>query len=154
MRPEDLQFDVVQKPKHYNTDASGIECIDLVEHLGFNCGNAVKYVWRKDEKNGLEDVKKSLWYVERESSQGNFHVAPEARVLVAYLCRRFRDSRPKDDPIGRFVHLICTYALERPEVRRDRRRQGLQPAHHLHSARTILDGMIKAPELFEPSRDY
>lgn len=154
MRPEDLQFDVVQKPKHYNTDPSGFECIELVEHLGFNCGNAVKYVWRKDEKNGLEDVKKSLWYVEREMKFPNFTVNPEARVLVAFLCRRFKDSRPKDDLIGRFVHLICTYALERPEVRRDRKRQGLENTHHLRSAQTILDGLIAAPEMFDPAREY
>jgi uncharacterized protein DUF3310 len=57
----------VNHPKHYNAHPSGIECIDVVEHMGFNVGNAVKYLWRADEKGqALEDLKKAAWYVQRE----------------------------------------------------------------------------------------
>ncbi len=57
----------VNHPKHYNAHPSGVECIEVVEHMGFNVGNAVKYLWRADEKgNALEDLKKACWYIERE----------------------------------------------------------------------------------------
>lgn len=59
--------DAVNHPSHYNLHPSGIECIDVVEHMGFNVGNAVKYLWRADLKgNALEDLKKAGWYVQRE----------------------------------------------------------------------------------------
>ena len=59
--------DSVNHPKHYNTHPSGIECIQITEHMGFNLGNAVKYIWRADEKgNALEDLKKAAWYIDRE----------------------------------------------------------------------------------------
>lgn len=57
----------VNHPRHYNAHPSGIECITIVEHMGFNVGNAIKYLWRADEKgNALEDLKKAAWYVQRE----------------------------------------------------------------------------------------
>lgn len=58
--------DIVNHPKHYNSHPSGIECIDVVEHMNFNLGNAIKYLWRADHKNGIEDLKKAAWYVARE----------------------------------------------------------------------------------------
>ena len=57
----------VNHPAHYNAHPSGIECINVVEHMGFNVGNAVKYLWRADLKgNALEDLEKARWYVQRE----------------------------------------------------------------------------------------
>lgn len=54
-------------PRHYNAHPSGVECIDVVEHMGFNLGNAVKYLWRADLKGApLEDLEKAAWYVRRE----------------------------------------------------------------------------------------
>ena len=59
--------DLVNHPPHYTAHPSGIECIDVVEHMGFNLGNAVKYIWRADEKgNAVEDLRKAAWYVQRE----------------------------------------------------------------------------------------
>jgi hypothetical protein len=59
--------DQVNQPKHYTTHPSGIECIQVTEHMGFNLGNAIKYIWRCDlKKNDIEDLKKALWYVQRE----------------------------------------------------------------------------------------
>ena len=57
---------VVNHPDHYNVHLSGVECIDVVEHMSFNVGNAIKYLWRADHKNGAEDLKKAAWYVQRE----------------------------------------------------------------------------------------
>lgn len=60
--------DSVNHPSHYTTHPSGVECIDIVEHMSFNLGNAVKYVWRAGLKhpNRLEDLKKARWYLDRE----------------------------------------------------------------------------------------
>ena len=54
-------------PSHYVSHPSGIECIQITEHMGFNLGNALKYVWRADLKNNAaEDLRKAIWYIERE----------------------------------------------------------------------------------------
>lgn len=53
-------------PDHYKT-SSGIESIDVMEafNLTFSEGCAVKYLLRYKKKNGLEDLLKCKWYVER-----------------------------------------------------------------------------------------
>ena len=59
--------DPVNNPKHYKSHPSGIECIRITEHMKFNTGNAIKYIWRADLKeNALQDLKKAKWYIERE----------------------------------------------------------------------------------------
>ena len=59
--------DVVNNPKHYTSHPSGIDCIQITEHMGFNLGNAIKYVWRSDLKNdAIEDLSKAIWYIQRE----------------------------------------------------------------------------------------
>lgn len=78
--------ETVNHPRHYNAHPSGIECIDVVEHMGFNLGNAIKYLWRADEKgNAIEDLRKAAWYVQREierRSQGG-HVSCQETATVA-----------------------------------------------------------------------
>ena len=44
-----------------------IECIQITEHMNFNLGNAIKYIWRSDLKGKrIEDLKKAVWYINRE----------------------------------------------------------------------------------------
>jgi hypothetical protein len=61
-----MSHDPVNHPQHYTSHPSGVECIQVTEHMNFNIGNAVKYLWRADHKNGLEDLKKAAWYINRE----------------------------------------------------------------------------------------
>lgn len=62
--------DPVKNPKHYTEHPSGIECIQVTEHMSFNLGNALKYIWRCDLKlDAIEDLKKAVWYLEREISK-------------------------------------------------------------------------------------
>jgi len=68
----------VNHPRHYNQHPSGIECIDVVEHMSFNIGNAIKYLWRAGLKDNalnsskaafekeIEDMHKAIWYIQRE----------------------------------------------------------------------------------------
>ena len=65
---ESPQEDKVNHPSHYTSHPSGIECITITEHMGFNLGNALKYIWRADLKHdcALEDLKKAEFYIKRE----------------------------------------------------------------------------------------
>ncbi len=57
-------------PAHYRSHPSGVECVQITEHMGFLLGNAVKYIWRADLKdNAVEDLKKARWYIDREISK-------------------------------------------------------------------------------------
>jgi len=61
--------DMVNSPIHYNK--AGIETIDALEAMlvdGFDYylqGNIVKYLWRFRYKNGIEDLKKAQWYLNK-----------------------------------------------------------------------------------------
>lgn len=62
-----VAVDMVNHPPHYTKHPSGIECIQVVEHMGFNLGNAIKYIWRADlKKDAVEDMKKAIFYINRE----------------------------------------------------------------------------------------
>ena len=61
--------EMVYNPPHYNQ--SKIECIDAIESAtenGFENylqGNIIKYIWRYRYKNGLQDLKKAEWYLNK-----------------------------------------------------------------------------------------
>ncbi|MBF0814067.1 DUF3310 domain-containing protein [Staphylococcus saprophyticus] len=63
--------DIVNKPSHYTYGK--IEIIEIVEQvtatysvkIAFSIGNALKYISRAPFKNGVEDLKKAIWYLER-----------------------------------------------------------------------------------------
>ena len=66
----DTEPDLVKHPPHYNQ--GGIECVDAIEASmspqGFRDylkGNILKYLWRYEQKHGLEDLKKAQWYLTR-----------------------------------------------------------------------------------------
>lgn len=58
--------DPVNHPSHYISHPSGVEAITITEHMNFCLGNAIKYIWRADMKNGIQDLKKAAWYINRE----------------------------------------------------------------------------------------
>ena len=56
--------DQVNNPKHYTSHPSGIECLEITRHMGFNLGNVIKYIWRADLKGkNIEDLKKAAFYL-------------------------------------------------------------------------------------------
>lgn len=62
-----MTTDNINSPKHYTSHPSGVECIQITEHMSFNLGNAIKYLWRADEKGApLDDLRKAAWYIQRE----------------------------------------------------------------------------------------
>lgn len=59
--------DPVTHPPHYTSHPSGVECLTITRHMGFNLGNAVKYIWRADLKgNAVEDLRKAAFYIADE----------------------------------------------------------------------------------------
>lgn len=58
--------DPVNHPSHYTSHPSGVEAIQICEHENFNIGNAIKYLWRTNHKDGLQDLRKAQWYINRE----------------------------------------------------------------------------------------
>lgn len=63
--------EMVNHPSHYNQ--GGVECIDAmkaatIHKVGIEAvcvSNVIKYLWRYEEKNGLEDINKAQWYLNR-----------------------------------------------------------------------------------------
>lgn len=63
--------DNVNHPPHYNNGK--IECIDALDAATINktgieaicVANIIKYLWRYESKNGVEDVKKAQWYLNK-----------------------------------------------------------------------------------------
>lgn len=73
-----MSRDNVNHPRHYTSHPSGIECIEVVRHMGFNLGNAVKYIWRADLKGcAIEDLEKARFYIDDEirRRKGEFDAA-------------------------------------------------------------------------------
>ena len=65
-------FDMVNHPSHYKAK-NGMEVIDVIEAFTANLkgyeaiytGKVIKYICRWKEKNGLEDLRKAQWYLNR-----------------------------------------------------------------------------------------
>lgn len=62
--------DMVNRPAHYRQ--GGVECIEAIEasmsreeFQGYLKGNLQKYIWRYRHKNGIEDLRKARWYLDR-----------------------------------------------------------------------------------------
>lgn len=71
IKTDDNGPDMVNHPQHYTQ--GGIECIDALKAATVGkhgieavcVANVIKYLWRYEEKNGVEDVRKAKWYIER-----------------------------------------------------------------------------------------
>lgn len=67
--------DAVNHPSHYNSDPSGVECIEITRHRNFNIGAAFKYLWRAGLKEDasldnlekeIEDLEKAIFHIKDE----------------------------------------------------------------------------------------
>lgn len=101
--------DNVNHPSHYTQ--GGVECIDAITAATVNktgieavcTANVIKYLWRYEAKNGLEDVKKAQWYLNRliaELEGPKAAVALEPRA-VAWI---------KADGVEEFAKYVSLYS--------------------------------------------
>lgn len=84
--------DNVNHPSHYTQ--GGVECIDAITAATVNkagieavcTANVIKYLWRYESKNGLEDVKKAQWYLNRliAEMEGKAAVVPKGECDHAF----------------------------------------------------------------------
>ena len=74
-REMNQKIDMVNHPKHYTSDPSGVEAIEITRHRNFNIGNAIKYLWRAGLKEDpgkdvlekqVEDLRKAVFYINDE----------------------------------------------------------------------------------------
>ena len=68
----EYKTDNVNSPIHYNKNSHGIECIQAIraaltdeEFRGYCKGNVLKYTWRENYKNKVEDLEKASWYLNK-----------------------------------------------------------------------------------------
>ncbi len=63
------QDEKIDHPRHYGSKDDPYEAIKVIEAwgLGFNLGNAVKYICRAEKKGSpIDDLRKARWYLDRE----------------------------------------------------------------------------------------
>jgi hypothetical protein len=108
-------FDIVERAKHYNTHPSGVECIEINEHMTANLAAAFKYGWRYYEKGDpVENLRKMLWYVRRSfQHDASFLFSPEHAayfrqdVMTPQRRRIFDRPSPWCEPVRHAMAGIC-----------------------------------------------
>ena len=85
----------VNHPAHYNGHPSGVEAIDVIEHMtNYNLANAVKYLWRAENKgNKRQDAAKAIWYLKRAKSTG---YEPTAYVQLREVAQSHPTSHARE----------------------------------------------------------
>lgn len=58
---------IINHPDHYTWHPSGVECATIAEHMPYNIGVAVAYLWRHRHKGtAIDDLRKAMWHINRE----------------------------------------------------------------------------------------
>lgn len=100
--------DNVNSPKHY-TECS-LECIEVMQvafgvqaTFNFCILNAFKYLWRYDHKNGLEDIRKARWYLQRADylvdNFDGYHFGTDKLEMLQDLWAQIVDEKGVGDEI-------------------------------------------------------
>ena len=87
----------VDHPNHYQSE-SGLEVIDVIKAFtselsgeeAFCIGNAIKYVCRYSKKNGVEDLEKAKWYIDRAISVRSERLITIKKERQQYNTKRMR----------------------------------------------------------------
>ena len=98
------EIDMVNHPPHYRSE-NGIECIDAIEAaveelIGVEAvytANTLKYLWRWKKKNGVEDLKKAQWYLDRLVEYENqVNNRKEQEMEIDKWAKSFKYTSPED----------------------------------------------------------
>jgi hypothetical protein len=125
-----MSHDPVNHPKHYTGHASGVECIQITEHMNFCLGNAVKYIWRAGEKgDAIEDLRKARWYLDREiarlASDGLQQDRRDGGVAApAHQAAKGRAPAAEAGPPPQVAAAVVAPAAVPPVRRRKKSREG------------------------------
>lgn len=90
-----MNYDNVNNPKYYAMANKHLvlEPIDICEKYSFCQGNAIKYLLRYENKNGVEDLKKALWYLNRILNENLKIWYPDGGLDKA-LIKQYKKSHP------------------------------------------------------------
>lgn len=136
--------DNVNHPKHYTSDPSGIECIQITRHRNFNIGNAIKYLWRAGLKDDasldinsktIEDLCKAMFYIndeiqplQNETISNSMH--PQEGEIYWFICDDLivSDEVWSNDDIDRGRHEAdnCFRTEEEAQLMADKLKQVLE----------------------------
>lgn len=97
--------DEVNKPPHYTAHPSGVECIEITEHMNFCLGNAIKYIWRAGLKTDdpLKDLRKAAWYVAREIERLEKYTDLCGYAALAAECVSRKDNEDRSAALNELV---------------------------------------------------
>lgn len=104
----------VDHPRHYNQSPSGIETIEIIEHLPANLSNAVKYIWRcglKQTETPLRDLQSAKWYTEREIRrielfELNEDPKPKTEIVWRSLARQVIAAEKSDSLLSGYLEAL------------------------------------------------
>lgn len=112
-----MAHDNVNHPKHYNNVPGGVECIEIARLLNFDLGNAFKYVYRCRDKNGVEDLQKSMWYLQDEINNPTFRKLGKKSIgIFLYLRNKLLDAIEGQEEfslLGLVLLDICDYVMHK-----------------------------------------
>lgn len=121
--------DNVNHPKHYTQ--GGVECIDALAAATINLkgidavctANAIKYLWRWGQKNGVEDLKKARWYIDelvKENEVVEDKTQAEEKqffmTAVHYNLNMWRDSGDVDYLYKAIAYIKAQIGVEEKEA--------------------------------------
>lgn len=115
----------VEHPDHCNKHPSGVECWDVVRHMCFNLGSAIKYIWRADLKHDdpVTDLRKAVNYLQDEIKLRTGGFAPVAPC--EYTCRNYPAG-------GHAAHCLACKALDETDLAKYKRlleAAGIEPSY-------------------------
>jgi hypothetical protein len=110
----------VAHPRHYNQSPSGIETIELIEHLPANLSNAVKHIWRcglKQTETRLRDLQSAKWYTEREQRRNELFELdedpkPKTDVVWRALARQVIAAEKEDSVLCGYLEALLANSFE------------------------------------------
>lgn len=109
--------DTEVNPQHYRNFSNGAQVIDIVEHLGFNRGNAAKYLARSGRKpmvDTITDLEKALWYTRRAMNYppalGHIKISEYTNGKTPWdICEKLNFNR------GSAINALCRGSLMEAE---------------------------------------
>ena len=112
--------DKVNHPVHY-ADQGDIECIDFITvivapYQGVVAGdlqNVIKYTWRADYKNGIEDLKKALWYAGHATKQIRLQEADVNRISRVWRTVVVKRTLEEDELLAKAVNQVKKHLTDK-----------------------------------------
>jgi|TARA_E500000305_G_C4021439_1_gene239061 hypothetical protein len=96
-------------PSYYGHDQAVVECIDYIESHAFDFleGNVIKYVTRYESKNGLEDLRKAAWYLQRLIKREENKMRPHDVSLYKSLLEAESNDPEFQCRVGKDMDAFC-----------------------------------------------